>query len=76
MRTLAVSIRLTGIPLAAALVPPLVAHAQNRTALRQRYGDAIGEVYRTSNGLTIAAYFDAHGTFVGSTSSLRSEGGG
>lgn len=38
-----------------------LAAAQSRTDLKQHYGDAIGEVYRTSNHLTITAYFDEHG---------------
>lgn len=38
-----------------------VASAQDRAGLKRHYGDAIGEVYRTSNGLTVTAYFDSHG---------------
>lgn len=36
----------------------LVASGQNRSALKEHYGNAIGEVYRTSNHLTVTAYFD------------------
>ena len=38
-----------------------VASAQDRAGLKQHYGDAIGEVYRTNNSLTVTAYFDSHG---------------
>jgi hypothetical protein len=38
-----------------------LAPAQSRADLRRHYGDAIGEVYRTSNHLTVTAYFDEHG---------------
>jgi hypothetical protein len=47
--------------LSAAIPFPVVAHGQNRAALQQHYGDAVGEVYRTSNGLTVTAYFDPQG---------------
>ena len=38
-----------------------VAYGQNRAALKQQFGEAIGEVYRTPNGLTVTAYFDPQG---------------
>ena len=61
MRTLTVSLRLVAIVAGAVLALPLFVHAQNRTDLRQHYGNAIGEVYRTSNGLIVTVYFDEHG---------------
>lgn len=42
-----------------------VATAQNRADLRQHYGHAVGEVYRTSNHLTVTAYFDERGNICG-----------
>jgi hypothetical protein len=45
-----------------ATVSPAVADGQSRTALKQRHGEAIGEVYRTANGLTVTAYFNAQGS--------------
>lgn len=59
MRTTTISLKFAAI--GAVLALPLVAFAQNRTDLRQHYGNAIGEVYRTSNHLTVTAYFDEHG---------------
>ena len=59
MRSPSVLIMLTGI--SAAFAISSLAHAQNRTAIRRLYGGAIGEVYRTSNGLTVTAYFDTQG---------------
>src|SRR5689334_21013124 len=38
-----------------------VASAQDRAGLKRNYGDPVGEVYRTSNGLTVTAYFDSDG---------------
>jgi hypothetical protein len=59
MRTVTISLRFAAI--GAVLALPLLASAQNRTDLRQHYGNAIGEVYRTSNHLTVTAYFDERG---------------
>ncbi len=44
-----------------AMAFPAVTYGQDRAALKQHYGEAIGEVYRTSNGLTVTAYFDSQG---------------
>src|SRR5713226_6033603 len=52
---------LAAIVAGALLALPLVVSAQNSTDLRQHYGNAIGEVYRTSNHLLVTAYFDEHG---------------
>jgi hypothetical protein len=61
MRTLTVSLRLAAVVAGAVLTLPLVVSAQNRADLKQRYGNAIGEVYRASNGLIVTAYFDERG---------------
>jgi hypothetical protein len=61
VKTLTVSFRLAKIVASAVLALPLLVSAQSRTDLRQRYGNAIGEVYRTSNRLIVIAYFDEHG---------------
>ena len=61
MRTVTVPFRLAAISAGAVLAFSSLVSAQNLTDLRQHYGDAIGEVYRTSNHLTVTAYFDEHG---------------
>lgn len=61
MRTLTVSLRRAAIVAGVVLALHLVVSAQNSTDLRQQYGNAIGEVYRTSNGLMVTAYFDDNG---------------
>ena len=61
MPTFTVSLRGAAIVVGAALALSSLAAAQNRADLRQHYGHAVGEVYRTSNHLTITAYFDEHG---------------
>ena len=59
MRNMTKSLGLAAI--GAVLALPLVVSAQNRTDLRQHYGNAIGEVYRTSHHLIVTAYFDERG---------------
>jgi hypothetical protein len=54
-------LRLAAIVAGTVLAFPLLVAAQNHADLRRHYGDVIGEVYRTSNRLTITAYFDEHG---------------
>lgn len=61
MRTLTVPLRLAAIAGGIVLAFPLLIAAQNRADLRQHFGNAIGEVYRTSNHLIVTAYFDEHG---------------
>ena len=61
MPTLTVSLRLTAVVAGTVLALPLLVAAQNRADLRHHYGDAVGEVYCTSNHLTVTAYFDEHG---------------
>jgi hypothetical protein len=61
LRTFTVPFRLAAITAGAVLAFASLVSAQNRTDLRQHYGDAIGDVYRTSNHLTVTAYFDEHG---------------
>lgn len=61
MKTLTISIRLAVIAAEVVVALPLVASAQNRTDLRQHYGGAIGEVYRTPSHLMVTAYFDENG---------------
>ena len=61
MTTFAVSLRGAPIVAGAILALSSLAAAQTRADLRQHYGDSVGEVYRTSNHLTVTAYFDEHG---------------
>jgi hypothetical protein len=61
LRTFTVPFRLAAITAGAVLAFSSLVSAQNLTDLRKHYGDAIGEVYRTSNQLTVTAYFDEHG---------------
>ncbi len=61
MRILTVSLRLAAIVAGAVVALPSAVYAQNRADLSQRYGTAIGEIYRTSNRLVITAYFDKDG---------------
>jgi len=61
LKTLTISIRLAVIAAGVVVALPLVASAQNRTDLRQHYGAAIGEVYRTPSHLMVTAYFDEDG---------------
>lgn len=56
-----VSLRGIATVVGAVLALSLIVAAQERADLRQHYGDAIGEVYRTSNHLTVTAYFGEHG---------------
>jgi hypothetical protein len=58
-------LRLAATVAGAVLALSLVVYAQKRTDLRQLYGNAIGEVYRTSNGLKVTAYFDDDGNICG-----------
>jgi hypothetical protein len=59
--TLTASLRVAALVAGAVLALPLLVAAQSRADLTQHYGDAIGEVYRTSNHLTVTAYFDDRG---------------
>jgi hypothetical protein len=61
LKTLTISIRLAVIAAGVVVALSLVASAQNRTDLRQHYGAAIGEVYRTPSHLMVTAYFDEDG---------------
>src|ERR1700693_4499856 len=61
MRTLTVSLRLAAVVAGAVLALPLVVSAQNQADLKQRYGNAIGEIYRTPNGLIVTVYFEERG---------------
>jgi hypothetical protein len=59
--TLTVSLGRTATVAGAILALASVISAQNRSDLTQRYGNSIGEVYRTSNQLMVTAYFDRDG---------------
>jgi hypothetical protein len=59
--TFTASLRVASIVAGAILALSSLAVAQNRADLKQHYGDAVGEVYRTSNHLTVTAFFDEHG---------------
>ena len=61
MPTFTASLRPAAIVAGAVLAFSSLVASQNRADLRQHYGDAIGEVYRTSNHLTVIAYFDEDG---------------
>src|SRR5579871_2117767 len=61
LSTITVSLRLAAIVAGAVIALPLLVAAQSRAVLIQRYGNPIGEVYRTSNHLTVTTYFDEHG---------------
>ena len=58
LQSLAGSTRLVVIPAADVLALAIIASGQDRNALRKQSGNAIGEVYHTSNHLTVTAFFD------------------